>query len=132
MHGILPDKEGVIASYLMENSVYRVFSVNDPDKGKYAETGYRVLRESNQYSLLEIDLFTGRKHQIRVHLSEDGHPVVGDKIYGKDKGAQRLALHSASLTIRHPHTHKEMTFETGIPKYFKMLVKDRSSNDHEK
>lgn len=124
VHGKLPDKEGIIASYLMENSVFRVFTVNDPEKGKYAETGYRVLRESDLYSLLEIDLFTGRKHQIRVHLSEDGHPVVGDKIYGKgEKGVQRLALHSASLTIKHPHTQKEMTFETGIPAYFKTLVK---------
>jgi RluA family pseudouridine synthase len=124
VHGKLPDQEGIIGSYLMENSVFRVFSVNDPDKGKYARTGYKVLKESSEYTLLEIDLFTGRKHQIRVHLSEDGHPVVGDKLYGKgEKGAQRLALHSASLTITHPHTHKEMTFETGIPKYFKALVK---------
>jgi len=126
VHGNLQDKEGVITSYLLENKVFRVYSVRDPDKGKFSETGYRVIKESDQYSLLEIDLYTGRKHQIRVHLSEEGHPVVGDKIYGyEDKEAKRLALHAASLTIIHPFTHREISFETEIPPYFKSLVKYR-------
>lgn len=124
VHGVLQNKDGVISSYLFENKVYRVYSVNDPDKGKFSETGYKVLTESDKYSLLEINLFTGRKHQIRVHLSELGHPVVGDRIYGNaDKGAKRLALHCASLTITHPFTHKVMNFETVVPAYFKTLVK---------
>jgi tRNA pseudouridine32 synthase/23S rRNA pseudouridine746 synthase/23S rRNA pseudouridine1911/1915/1917 synthase len=124
VHGKLQDKEGVITSYLLENKAYRVYSVNDPDKGKFSKTGYKTIKESNKFSLLEINLFTGRKNQIRVHLSEKGHPVVGDKIYGKaDKGVKRLALHSASLKISHPVTNKEMSFETGIPLYFKALVK---------
>jgi len=124
VHGKLKDKEGVITSYLMENRAFRVFSVNDPDKGKFSKTGYKVIGESGKYSLLEINLFTGRKNQIRVHLSEQGHPVVGDKIYGTpDKGIKRLALHSASLTIRHPLTQKEMSFKTEIPLYFETLVK---------
>jgi len=123
VHGVLQDKEGVITSYLFENKVFRVYSVNDPNKGKFSETGYKVINESDKFSLLEINLFTGRKHQIRVHLSEMGHPVVGDKMYGNaDKGAKRLALHCASLTIIHPFTHKEMSFETVIPPYFKTLV----------
>ena len=124
VQGQLKEKEGEITSYLMENKAFTVYSVKDQDKGKLAKTGYKVLKESNKVSLLEIDLFTGRKHQIRVHLSEKGHPVVGDKVYGKsDKGAKRLALHSGSLQITHPVTKKEMTFETGIPKYFTELVK---------
>jgi RluA family pseudouridine synthase len=124
VHGKLQNKEGMITSYLLENKAFRVYSVNDPDKGRLAKTGYKVIRESDRYSLLEISLYTGRKNQIRVHLSEKGHPVVGDKIYGKaDKGVNRLALHSASLTIIHPVTNKEMSFETGIPAYFKTLVK---------
>ena len=123
VHGKLQIKEGVITSYLLENKMYRVYSVNDPDKGKFSKTGYKVIKESNNFSLLEINLFTGRKNQIRVHLSEKGHPVLGDKIYGKaDKGVKRLALHSASLKISHPFTNKEMSFETGIPLYFKTLV----------
>jgi tRNA pseudouridine32 synthase/23S rRNA pseudouridine746 synthase/23S rRNA pseudouridine1911/1915/1917 synthase len=124
VHGKLPDKEGVITSYLNENAAFRVYSVNDPEKGKFAKTGYKVIKESDEFSLLEITLFTGRKNQIRVHFSENGTPVVGDKVYGNaNKGFKRLALHSASLDIIHPYTNKEMKFETGIPNYFKFLVK---------
>jgi RluA family pseudouridine synthase len=126
VHGILKDKEGVITSYITENTAYRMYSVNDPTKGKFSKTAYKVIKESGKYSLLEIDLLTGRKNQIRVHLSEKGHSVVGDKIYGKaNKGIKRLALHSASLTIIHPKTNKEMSFETEIPPYFKTLVNFR-------
>ncbi len=124
VHGILQEKEGEISSYLFENSAYRVYSVDDPAKGKFSKTGYKVIKESEKYSLLEINLFTGRKNQIRVHLSDLGHPVAGDKIYGKaDKEMNRLALHASSLIITHPRTKKEMLFETGIPLYFKTLLK---------
>ena len=124
VHGKLQEKEGVITSYLFEDKAYRVYSVKDPDKGKFSKTGYKTIKESNKFSLLEINLFTGRKNQIRVHLSEMGHPVAGDKIYGKaDKEVKRLALHSASLTISHPFTNKEMCFETEIPLYFKTMFK---------
>jgi RluA family pseudouridine synthase len=123
VHGILKEKEGEIVSYLFENKAFRVFSTKDESKGKLSKTGFKVLKESKGLSLLEIQLFTGRKHQIRVHLSEKGNPVVGDKMYGKDeKGKQRLALHSASLTICHPETKKEISFKTGIPDFFKGLM----------
>jgi len=121
--GVLAEKEGIISSYLTENSAHKVYSVNDPAKGKLAKTGYKVLKETQKYSLLEIKLFTGRKNQIRVHFSEKGFPVAGDKNYGgKDAGVKRLMLHSASLTIIHPFTKKKMTFETEVPAYFKSLV----------
>ena len=124
VHGKLPNKEGEITSYLFENKAYRVYSGNDTEKGQFAKTGYKVIKETDLFSLLEINLFTGRKHQIRVHLSENRNPVVGDKIYGKsDKGAKRLALHSFSLTIIHPFTHKEMSFETEIPQYFRTFFR---------
>lgn len=124
VHGVLQQKEGVISSYLFENKAFRVYSVNNPDHGKFAKTGYKVISESGRYSLLEIELFTGRKHQIRVHLSEMGNPVAGDHVYGNgDKGIKRLALHSSSLTIIHPYTRKEMTFETGIPQYFNTFLR---------
>lgn len=123
VHGKLNDKEAIITSYLAENKVHRMYSVKDPEKGKLAKTGYKVLKASGKYSLLEIKLFTGRKNQIRVHLSEKGHPVVGDKMYGiPDKGMKRLGLHAASLTISHPLTNENMTFETEVPLYFKTLV----------
>ncbi len=121
--GNLQEKEGVIESYLTENKMYKVYSTKDSAIGKFAKTGYRVMKETEKYSLLEIELFTGRKNQIRVHLSDKKHPIVGDKVYGKsDKAVKRLALHSYSLTLIHPYTHKEMTFETGIPKFFNNLM----------
>lgn len=124
VHGKLQDKEGIISSYLVENKVHRMYSVKDSEKGKFSKTGYKVLKESAKYSLLEIHLFTGRKNQIRVHLAEKGHPVIGDKMYGRsDKGIKRLALHATSLTISHPLTNEKMIFETDIPLYFKTLVK---------
>jgi tRNA pseudouridine32 synthase/23S rRNA pseudouridine746 synthase/23S rRNA pseudouridine1911/1915/1917 synthase len=123
VHGNLPKKEDVITSLLAENSAYKVFSVQDPKKGKLSKTGYKVLRESGKFSLLEVDLITGRKNQIRAHFSEKGFPVVGDKMYGDTKkGVKRLMLHSASLTITHPHTKAEMTFETKVPSHFGALV----------
>jgi len=123
VHGALPKKEGVITSYLAENRIHKMYSVDDPEKGKLAKTGYKVLRESKKYSLLEIDLLTGRKNQIRVHFSERGCPVAGDKKYGKkEKGIKRLTLHAASITILHPYTKEKMTFNTKVPAYFKSLV----------
>ena len=123
VHGRLPEKEGVITSYLAENRIHKMYSVDDPKKGKLARTGYKVLRESKKYSLLEIDLLTGRKNQIRVHFAEKGCPVAGDKIYGKkEKGIKRLALHAASITILHPHAKDKVTFEAKVPDYFKSLV----------
>ncbi len=124
VHGVLSEKEGVITSYLAENRAYKMYSVSDPTKGKLAKTGYRVLRESPRYSLLEIDLLTGRKNQIRVHLADQGCPVVGDKKYGsKEKGIKRLMLHAAAITIVHPHSKEKMTFTAKTPTYFNMLLK---------
>ena len=126
INGILPEKEGIITSYLAENSIHKMYSVKDPEKGKLAKTGYKVLQESAKFSLLKVDLLTGRKNQIRVHFAEKGHPVAGDKKYGgKDKNIKRLTLHAASLTIVHPFTKKEMTFESKVPGYFYSLVSSR-------
>ena len=123
VHGTLPMKEGVLTSYLAENRAHKMYSVDDPQKGKLAKTGYKVLRESKKYSLLEIDLLTGRKNQIRVHFAEKGCPVAGDKKYGeKIKGIKRLTLHAASITILHPYTKEKMTFKTKVPAYFESLV----------
>ncbi len=123
VHGILQEKEGIITSYLAESIAHKMYSVADPAKGKLAKTGYKVLIESVKFSLLEINLLTGRKNQIRVHLSEKGSPVAGDNKYGrKDKSILRLALHASSLMILHPRTKEQMTFQTKIPVYFESLV----------
>jgi len=121
--GRLTEKEGVITSYLAENSIHKMYSVSNPEKGALAKTGYKVLKESKHYSMLEIDLLTGKKNQIRAHFSEQSHPVAGDKKYGeKQKGIKRLTLHAASLTLVHPHTKEQMTFEAKIPGYFYSLL----------
>lgn len=125
VHGTLTEKEGLITSYLAENSIHRVYSVTNPEKGKLAKTKYEVIRESSKYSLVLINLLTGRKNQIRVHFSEKGHPVAGDKTYGEkkqDTDIKRLMLHAAYMKIIHPFTKEEMIFEAAVPAYFKSQV----------
>jgi tRNA pseudouridine32 synthase/23S rRNA pseudouridine746 synthase len=123
VHGSLTPKEGTISSYLTENSAFTVYSTPDPAAGKLSHTEYTVLKEAKGFSLLEIHLLTGRKHQIRVHLSEKGHPVVGDKKYGKGNDAHTtLALHARSISFTHPVSGKRLSFETGIPVFFTRLV----------
>jgi RluA family pseudouridine synthase len=129
VNGVLEEKEGIISSYLAENSIHKMYSVNknSPEKGKFAQTGYKVLKETKMYTFLEIDLLTGRKNQIRVHFAEKGNPVAGDKKYGgKDQNIKRLTLHAATLKIVHPFTGEEMTFNSKVPGYFYSLV---SSNE---
>ncbi len=123
VHGQMETPTGVISTYLAENTAHIMYSTNDPKKGKLSHTAYRVLKETHRFSLLEITLLTGRKNQIRVHLAESGHPIVGDDKYGdKDKEHKRLALHARSLAFTHPYTGKPMTFETRVPGYFNKLV----------
>lgn len=130
VRGVMPKESDTIVSLLAEDSARTVRSVTDPRKGKRAETRYRVLKKTRNFSLLEIELRTGRKHQIRVHLADLGHPVVGDERYGvKEPGSRRLALHAASLTLVHPATKKTMTFEAEIPAHIHALVGGASEND---
>lgn len=124
IHGRLSQKEGIISSYLAENKAYVVYSTKDPSKGKLSHTAYKVLKETKQFSLLEISLLTGRKNQIRVHFADIGRPVAGDRKYGKaDNGLKRLALHAESISFKHPTTGKPMTFESKPPSYFNNLLK---------
>lgn len=123
VHGQVLPKTGTISSYLAESGAFMVYSTPDPALGKLSHTGYTVLKESKGFSLLEIHLLTGRKHQIRVHLSGKGHPVVGDRKYGKGSdGAGTLALHARSLSFTHPVSGRRFTFVTGIPERFTRLV----------
>ena len=128
VYGHLAEKEGIISSYLAENKAYTVYSTTDAAKGKLAHTAYKVLKETRRFSLLEVNLLTGRKNQIRVHMADKGHPVVGDRKYGKDKdGYRRLALHSRSISFEHPTSGEQMTFKTKVPYYFNKLM-DNSSD----
>jgi len=111
-----------IRSYLRENAAYRVYSTNNQKTGKLAITHVHVLKRNTKTTVLEVRLETGRKHQIRVHLAESGHPVVGDKNYGTGwNPIQRLALHGARLDFKHPANRKLMAFHAALPKSFDAL-----------
>lgn len=120
VHGHLAKKSDTISSYLTEDEDYIVHSSDDPLEGKLARTQYEVLRENAKYSLLKINLLTGRKNQIRVHLADLGHPVVGDERYGKS-GFKDLALHAWSIEFNHPHTQKRMVLTAPAPECFGKL-----------
>ncbi|MEK7795067.1 MAG: RluA family pseudouridine synthase [Candidatus Hydrogenedentota bacterium] len=123
VHGNMPLPSGTLSSYLDETKAHVVYSTKDPKKGKLSETAYTVLEASALYSLLEVRLLTGRKHQIRVHLSEAQHPIVGDKKYGKAGDSQkRIALHAKSLAFAHPFSGKPVSFETLTPPFFEHLM----------
>lgn len=120
--GKMENKEGTIKSYLKENG-NMVYSVKNRS-GKLAITEYKVLKERKNISLLDINLKTGRKNQIRVHMKENKTPILGDLKYGeKSKLINRLALHAYKLELVNPVTKKLLTFEINMPNEFKMLFK---------
>jgi 23S rRNA pseudouridine1911/1915/1917 synthase len=123
VHGKLEKTSGTITSYLAEDDEYNVYSTPDSAKGKLSHTKYEVLRVTKDLSLLEVTLLTGRKNQIRVHLSGIGHPIVGDTKYGyPDDTHVRMALHARSISFKHPMTGKKLTFEAEVPPFFETLA----------
>ena len=101
--------------------------------GKEAITHFKVLKRYKNYTLLEVKIDTGRTHQIRVHMAEIGHPVVGDMVYSKGKnefGVEGQMLHSKSLDFKHPITGREMHLEAKLPEYFEEVLEklDRENN----
>jgi RluA family pseudouridine synthase len=130
VHGRCEKRAETITTYLAENQAHGVYTTNDARKGKLAHTAYKVLKQTKDFSLLEVDLLTGRKHQIRVHLAGIGHPVVGDQRYGKEhKAHHRLALHARSISFTHPFSGEPLTFATKVPVYFNTLVGDWGSEN---
>lgn len=125
LEGSVKDDEGFVKSYLAENSQFVVYSTNNPEEGKLALTRYKVLKRGNGLSLVEFSLDTGRKNQIRVHASEMGHPISGDRKYGANESRlHRLCLHARTLRFAHPITRKDMKFELPIPAKFIDAVKN--------
>jgi RluA family pseudouridine synthase len=123
VHGRLRKASGTITTYLAENKAHAVYSTADAALGKLSHTAYRVVKETRDFSLLELDLLTGRKHQIRVHLAGIGHPVAGDRKYGRGSSSfPRLALHARSITFTHPATGERLTFHAAVPTSFARLV----------
>ena len=117
--GELEREEGVVRSWLTEDKRFVIHSSPVDNGGQYAVTHYRVLESNGKYSLVELMLETGRKNQIRVHMADLGHPVVGDRKYGsEDDSIRRLGLHAYMLCFRHPVTGKFLRFETPVPESF--------------
>ncbi|MDY3069243.1 MAG: RluA family pseudouridine synthase [Parabacteroides sp.] len=118
-----PEKDfGLINTQLKENDKARVYVVNDG--GKESITRYKVLRSNGTYSLLELNLETGRKNQIRAQMEYIGHPIAGDFKYNAETSpVGRLMLHAQKLYFIHPETGEEMCFDTRIPDSFKSLTK---------
>lgn len=148
-------KKDLIESYLSEDEDYHVHSSADHEKGKLARTEYEVVGEKNGYSLIRVNLLTGKKNQIRVHMAELGCPIVGDVKYGQkktsqtaksDRGGQAsqhtktqnkykaspLLLHAYSLELTHPFKKVRARFTADFPAYFskyfdlKKILNDRS------
>jgi len=123
VHGELPKSQGTIASWLKDDSHYVTHSSQEDNGGKYAVSHYKKIKSGNGYSLVEMQLETGRKNQIRVHLQDLGCPVVGDSKYGDGSDPiHRLGLHAYKLCFKHPVTGEDMKFETDIPKAFYAAV----------
>lgn len=125
-YGIFEQEEGTIDLPIGRHPADRKKMAVNFIHGKPAVTHYRVLEElSNRYSYIECSLETGRTHQIRVHLSSIGHPLLGDTVYGSSKNEWNLqgqTLHAGVLGFLHPSTGKYMEFEAPLPEYFKQLL----------
>lgn len=123
VEGVIEPEEGEIRSYLAENSQHEVYSTDNPEEGRLAVTYYKTLKKKSPYSLVELSLATGRKNQIRVHMKDCGHPIVGDRRYGaKSSPIHRLCLHARTLRFVHPITRRDMNFSTPLPAGFFRLV----------
>ena len=122
VEGHMENKTGTFKSYLKKNAQNMMYSSKKAGDGQFAVTHYRVMKENDNYSLLDVNIDTGRKNQIRVHLGESGHYVIGDDKYGEPSNPiKRLGLHAYELDLTHPFTKKLMKFKAPMPKEFDSL-----------
>ncbi|MDX2226515.1 MAG: RluA family pseudouridine synthase [Verrucomicrobiae bacterium] len=123
VEGVLTPDTGKFDSYLDERNPFKVFVTEPGPEMRRAVTHFRVLKRGAKRTRVELVLETGRRHQIRVHLSHAGHPIIGDEKYSsRTDPAKRLGLHSCGLSFPHPVTGKEMTFESPLPRDLAKLV----------
>ena len=121
VHGHTKQK-GVLKNYLMETKTHLTYVVNDK-KGKLAITEYEKVLENDKYTMLSINIKTGRKNQIRVQLSNINNPIVGDKKYGKTDLKKEMALVANTIEFIHPKTRKNIRIDIDIPKNMINLFK---------
>lgn len=126
VHGRLKEEEGTVSAPIGRHPIDRKkMAVNDKN-GKEAVTHYRVLKRFRQFTYIECQLETGRTHQIRVHMSSLGHPLLGDAVYGPNRCPYKLqgqTLHAQVLGFLHPRTGAYMEFEAPLPEYFEELLR---------
>lgn len=119
VEGSVKKDRDTIVSYLAENKAMITYSTDNEEEGKKAISHYKVLKRNRNYSLLEVNIETGRKNQIRVHMQDMGHSVVGDKKYGSTKNPiKRLGLHAHTIVFIHPITKELLSFTSKIPEAF--------------
>ncbi len=124
VRGIIKENEATINMPIGRSSKDRKKMAVTKD-GKEAITHFKVLKRYNGFTLLEVKIETGRTHQIRVHLSEIGYPIVGDEVYSNGKnqfGVKGQMLHAKKLELKHPTTGKDLIFEAPVPKYFENII----------
>lgn len=125
VRGIVPENEATINMPIGRSTKDRK-KMAVVKNGKEAVTHFKVLNRYKKYTLLEIKIDTGRTHQIRVHMSEIGYPVVGDMVYSNGKnefGVEGQMLHAKSLDFKHPITGEQMHLEAELPSYFKEIIR---------
>lgn len=124
VRGVIKEKEATINMPIARSTKDRKKMAVSKD-GKNAITHFKVLKRYEGYTFLEITIETGRTHQIRVHLSEIGYPIVGDIIYSNGKnpfGVVGQMLHATKLSFKHPITNEELNLEAPLPEYFKKVL----------
>jgi 23S rRNA pseudouridine1911/1915/1917 synthase len=125
VEGKVEQKEGTVKSFLAENpDTFEMYSTDDKKLGRLAVTRYRVIKQGNRFAMVEMEIKTGRKNQIRVHMHDLGNPVSGDRKYGGHPSPiNRIALHATTLTMVHPTTGKAVTFTSPAPENFNTMIK---------
>jgi 23S rRNA pseudouridine1911/1915/1917 synthase len=122
VEGEVAVQDGKVSSYIYESKALVMHSTGDREKGELAVTRFRTIKSNKNYSLLEVYLETGKKNQIRIHMQELGHSIVGDKKYGATGNPiGRLGLHASVLAFIHPVTLQEMRFDSKMPAKFRRL-----------
>ena len=120
----MSDDKGTVDAPIGRHKINRKKMAVTETNSKNAVTHYKVLEVFDKYSLLKFVLETGRTHQIRVHMSYIGHPILGDDVYGKSfKGIDGQCLHAKKIGFVHPSTGEYMEFDSELPEYFEKILK---------
>jgi pseudouridine synthase, rluA family len=125
LKGKLNKSEGKIVTQIGrdKNNRKKMTVIDDVTKGKTAITNYRVISQNNLFTLVKVNIETGRTHQIRVHMRHLGYPILGDSVYGRKDNEKRQMLHAYKLEFLHPVTGRQMEFIGEIPEDFQKALK---------